>query len=552
MSANLSWLSVEGVSDLKDGVSFTVPWPRGLHSSGQIFDIQGVDGLTSPLDSREIAFWADGSLKWTAHSISGNVPHSPKYTVQSAKDATSKQPEGDGVCIDRASSNLVVGNNCGLRIIFSYPGDASILKSISLNDRVVCCGATIIASINKTEYSTALESIEVENHTSNRAVIKASGVATSSDGIKHLPFDIRFYIYSDAESVKVVHSFIHDLDPQEPLTSLGLRFSVSLEGTEFYNRHVRIGGSNGGILKEEVQGLSGLRHGPTIQNKIDQTSGGIVELKEEEWQRTELAKGLSYIPAWDSYSLSQLSSDGFTIKKRTKEGCSWVKVIGGTRAAGTAFVGSARHGGLAVGMSDFWERFPTELSLSSLTKTEGQMTVWLYSPLAEPLDTSPYHDGLGMDTYAKQLDGLNVTYEDYEPGFATANGIARSNQFFLKLFSATPSNQDLASFSALVRNPPRLVPTSEYTHSTGAFHGCWAPVRKGNVSAKEEEIERNLALLFGFYKGQIEQNRWYGFWDHGDVMHTYDEYRHAWRYDVGGFAWVSDLCDSYLLSLLSV
>ena len=37
--------------------------------------------------------------------------------------------------------------------------------------------------------------------------------------------------------------------------------------------------------------------------------------------------------------------------------------------------------------------------------------------------------------------------------------------------------------------------------------------------------------------GQVEQRRWYGFWDYGDVMHTYDPRRHQWRYDVGGFAW---------------
>src|SRR5699024_1229982 len=30
---------------------------------------------------------------------------------------------------------------------------------------------------------------------------------------------------------------------------------------------------------------------------------------------------------------------------------------------------------------------------------------------------------------------------------------------------------------------------------------------------------------------------WYGFWDYGDVMHSYDADRHVWRYDVGGYAW---------------
>jgi hypothetical protein len=36
---------------------------------------------------------------------------------------------------------------------------------------------------------------------------------------------------------------------------------------------------------------------------------------------------------------------------------------------------------------------------------------------------------------------------------------------------------------------------------------------------------------------QVEQHHWYGFWDFGDVMHSYDADRHVWRYDLGGMAW---------------
>lgn len=36
---------------------------------------------------------------------------------------------------------------------------------------------------------------------------------------------------------------------------------------------------------------------------------------------------------------------------------------------------------------------------------------------------------------------------------------------------------------------------------------------------------------------EISQRDFYGFWNYGDVMHTYDSTRHAWRYDVGGYAW---------------
>jgi hypothetical protein len=526
---NLHWLNPgRGKDALSHGVSFGMPWAKGLYRSGQTFTIEGNDQVYL-LDCREVAFWPDGSLKWTAHSVSESIAYCDIYTVKGA-DRVKEKPISFG---NRITTKL------GLELKISPPGSSSLFDSLSWGGRCLCSGANIVASVNKKDYKSIVKNVQVENATFNRILIKVSGVMVS-EGKEHLPFDVRFYVYQDTSTISVIHSFIHDLDFEEPLMSLGLQFHVPLGETELYNRHIRIGGSDGGILGEEVQGLSGLRFGPTVQNRIDQTAGRAVRLLEHEWEKTDLTRGLACIPSWDSYSLSQLSPDGFTVKKRTKRGCSWVKVTGGARADGTVYVGSARSGGLAVGMVDFWERYPTQLDLTGLTKDEGTITVWLYSPLAEPLETAPYHDGLGLDSYSKQLEGLDVTYEDFEPGFSTANGNGRSNQLFLKPYMDTPSNQDLSSFSSLVREAPRLVPTSDYMHSTGVFHGCWAPdyrILGYSPSHKELEIEKNLELLFNFYRGQIEQQRWYGFWDYGDIQHSYDPYRHAWRYDVGGYAW---------------
>lgn len=40
-----------------------------------------------------------------------------------------------------------------------------------------------------------------------------------------------------------------------------------------------------------------------------------------------------------------------------------------------------------------------------------------------------------------------------------------------------------------------------------------------------------------YYQTSVEQHNWYGFWDYGDVIHSYDRDRHVWRYDLGGMAW---------------
>lgn len=65
--------------------------------------------------------------------------------------------------------------------------------------------------------------------------------------------------------------------------------------------------------------------------------------------------------------------------------------------------------------------------------------MWLWSPEAEPMDLRFYHDGLGQDTYAEQLDGLEITYEDYEPGFGTPYGIARTSELLFWAHDSTPA-----------------------------------------------------------------------------------------------------------------
>lgn len=533
---NLRWLTGEGPQALENGVSFGMPWSRGMYSSGQKFVI-AANGNEWPLDSRELAYWPDGSIKWSVHSVSSEIGYNAQYVV---KGAPWPEKRGKGIELFKTGGSLYVTTPGGLEVKFAPTGGSSILESVAIDGQLVCSGATLIASIDDKAQTALVKSVDVENISFNRILVKVSGAVRGANNHERLPFDVRFYIHSNASPIRILHSFIHDLDPDQPLHSLGLRFFIPLKNTELYNRHIRYGGTNGGVLKEAIKGISGLRHGPTVQNRVDQASGRPVFLNSKDWVKTEINKGLSYIPSWNSYSLSQLSSDGFTIKKRTKPGCSWVKITAGGRADGTAFVGTSNQGGLALGMSDFWERYPTQLDLDGLISHEASMTAWFYSPLAEPLETAPFHDGLGLDNYGKQLEALDVTYEDFEPGFATANGIGRTNQIIIKPFHGVPSSSEFSAFSSIVRNPPRLVASATHMYESHAFHGYWAPDFhiSGRVpSSKEREVEDKLDLLFKYYSRQIEQHRWYGFWDYGDVQHTYDSYRHAWRYDVGGFAW---------------
>jgi hypothetical protein len=65
--------------------------------------------------------------------------------------------------------------------------------------------------------------------------------------------------------------------------------------------------------------------------------------------------------------------------------------------------------------------------------------------------------------------------------------------------------------------------------------GAWSmPDRSTPLHTR---IEDQNDLLLAHYCDEIERRHWYGFWSHGDVMHSYDTDRHQWRYDIGGYAW---------------
>ena len=245
----------------------------------------------------------------------------------------------------------------------------------------------------------------------------------------------------------------------------------------------------------------------------------------------EVSDRLHLIPQWNDYTLDQTSADGFTLRKRTGRGPRVGDHPGRHQSPGYGYVGGA-SGGLGFGLRDFWKLHPTRLDIRNAATDLATATVWMWSPSAPAMDVRYWHDGMDQDTYAEQLEGLEITYEDYEPGFGNAHGIARTHELTLRVHDATPSADELAEHAAaaqLPRSAGRRSGTAAARQVSSAAGACPPPTH--------QDIEDRLNFLFQYYVGQREQRRWYGFWDYGDVMHTYDRDRHTWRYDVGGYAW---------------
>ena len=520
------------------GATLGLPWPRGQHGKGQDFHAVDAKGISIALQTWPLAYWPDGSLKWTAHALPAGVDAGNAPSIRPGKGTAATSAR---VTV-REEADFVEVDTGVLRARLPRSG-AQLVHSIERDGREILRAATLIAQtddkpdaengpVTQARFDSRIAKLTVEQTGPVRAVVKVDGLHRSAAGREWLPFSVRLYFYAGAESLRVMHTFVFDGDDQKDfLRGIGLRFQVPLRDA-LHDRHVRFAGEAGGLWAEGVRNLTGLRRDPGAAVREAQLAGRATPPLEQ-W-KPPVAKLQHHIPAWGDYTLSQLSADGFQIRKRTKPGHGWIPAAFGKRAPGTGFIGGATVG-VAFGLRDFWQRHPTQLDIRDSHTEAAEVTVWMHSPEAPAMGLRFYHDGLGQETHEQELEGLEITYEDYEKGFGSAVGVARSSEITLWALAATPTRERLVQMAAAVQSPPQLAAQPARYLSAGVFGRLWSlPDRSTPARVK---IEDKLDFLFGYYKQQVEQRHWYGFWDYGDFRHTYDTDRHEWRYDVGGFAW---------------
>ena len=529
------WLD-GAASPVAQGLTWGTPWPRGKQRETRHFALRTKDGLRA-LQSWPLAYWPDGSIKWTAHALAptadlGDGPfevvarRAPRPVAAiSVKETTTAIDVDTGAFTCRFARG-------GVSVVTSITrGGVETLRDGKLvllrQDRA---GSTDDAQVSQQQFESAIDNVTVEQRGPARAVIKVEGRHVSSGGRQWLPFTLRFYLYAGSEALRVLHTVIYDGDEnQDFIRGIGLRFT-SPQRAELHDRHVRFAGQGQGLFGEAVRGLTGLRRDPGKPARDAQVVGLAVP------DITPVARSLlQYIPAFGDWTLSQPNANGFTIRKRTADGHAWLDSGHGERAGGLGYVGGP-DGGVAFGIRNFWQSHPAQLDIRGAQGDAATVTLWVWAPDAQPMDLRFYHDGLGQDTYEKQYKGgLEITYEDYEPGFGTPMGVARTSELMLWILPATPSRERFGQLAQALREPAVLAATPQTLVESGVFgHALSLP---SQTPEQHAPLEKQLDWMFDFYLAQQDQRSWYGFWNYGDVMHTYDFDRHEWRYDIGGFAW---------------
>ena len=513
------------------GQTFGVAWPRGVVGKRTALALAGPGGTRIPGQSWTIATWPDGSVKWSGHALPADSAPRELSVVRGTPPAPA-----DPLSV-RETADAVIVSGGGLRWEFARSG-AVVLRAAWRGDKQLVGPVRLVGSVRSasedgtlTPFEGQVASVTVEQRGPVRAVIRVEG-RHRAGGRDWLPFTLRFYAYAGTPSLRIVHSFVYDGDPAKDfLQSLGLSAEVPMRGP-LYDRHVRLAHDRR-TFAEAVRPLTGLRRDPGAAFRNAQVAGKAVPPLAQ--MAAPVRDRLELVPAWNDFRLEQANANGFTLTKRTGPGHAWIDSDEGHRAPGLAYVGSP-DGGAALGMRYFWQRHPSALDIDGAAGDTARLTAWLWSPRAAAMDLRPYHGTMGMETYPEQVRGLDITYEDYEPGWDTPTGIARTSELTLWALDATPETTRFAEMAKEVATPPQLMAAPEHLHRAGIF-GDWAlPDRTG---PNRTALENQLDAMLDFYAQEVEQRSWYGFWDHGDWMHTYDADRRQWRYDIGGYAWAN-------------
>ena len=520
------------------GAMFGVPFDQGAVTVATDLQLLGGDGSQIAADTWPLAYWPDGSIKWSGVAA----------TIPAGADDLTVRIAGKKKKANKMNTQAPIATNLGNEIKVSTgltdtyiakQGSAlidSIVRGgvrVAVDGRLVCSTQSepVLEStkqVSFVNYVSKVDSAVIERQGNEHAVIKINGKLRSGNGREWLPFLVRLYFYRSTPEVKMVYTMFYDGDQNaDYIRSLGVRFDVPMREA-LYNRHVAFATTDGGVWSEPVQPLVGRRvlMLPGDTSKVSVQERQMLGERIPEYDAFD-EKGHHLIDnwaSWDAYRLSQLDPDGFTIRKRANDNNPWIGTMAGTRADGYAFVGDV-SGGLGIQLKDFWESYPSTLEVSGARTPMATVTAWLWSPESEPMD---------LRHYANKAHDLLAAYEDVQEGMSTPYGVARTSTLILNPGEGYRGKKQFALDAASMNTPGLILPTPEYLHDRRAF-GVWSlPDRSTENRAK---VEDRLEQYIDFYKNAVEQNRWYGFWHYGDFMHAYDPVRHEWKYDVGGYAW---------------
>jgi RNase P/RNase MRP subunit p29 len=193
----LKWLNKKPSE--KAGVSWGVPWKKGELDRNQLLTLQDSSGLEIPIQNWPMAYWPDGSVKWTGHaavleeksdsyelSINNEKQDSSSTLMANETDKTIEIDTGEiSVTINKQGSTIIKNVRIGTKTISENGRLIALRESRSKENGIKIAREEPLQS--------EIKSVRIEQKGPLRSVIKIEGNHQNVFGKEPL---LPYFIYS--------------------------------------------------------------------------------------------------------------------------------------------------------------------------------------------------------------------------------------------------------------------------------------------------------------------------------------------------------------------
>jgi len=185
----LDWLG-RSAPPLSCGVSWGVPWPRGAVRQDQTFTLNTGDGGELPLQSWPLAYWPDGSLKWSGFAtVTGSQTAGPLELVPGGAESAGGisvvrvEESGEAIQIDTGCLQCRIPRQ-GNILVESLAVDG---RRVATQGRLVCIlqegpDGDVDQAPSREKFVGRIQNVAVEQSGPVRAVVKFAGVHQAKKG----------------------------------------------------------------------------------------------------------------------------------------------------------------------------------------------------------------------------------------------------------------------------------------------------------------------------------------------------------------------------------
>ena len=472
-----------------------VPLPRGkLRDAGNVRLLR--DRADVPLQTKPLAYWPDGSIKWllltfppNGGAVAGASGTGDTLTFHVTRRDGSREPyelhfgdgvqngapgvrvsaeqQGDSVTIDTGPLRLELRtgevwltnvSRDGRDVLAPGEGAGSFVDFLHTTQPYPCASMHAAGDLDDGEF--VAERIELEETGPLRAVVRLEGMTSSSEPTRII---IRLEAYAGRSVVRVFQTaeFLH----KDPRTTFVRRMGVSLVAPGLEGARVTVGGQDGPVALPPAR-RAGIR------------------------QHSHLG-----YEAWH-----QEGRERFRRVDEAKHRCrGWLDV-------------SNDSGGVTVVLRDMWQQFPNELVADSSTQ---RLTAYFWPESGPVMDVRRYSNYPHKSQGESAGSESNWVAQSYY-GRDVFVGISKTHEILWYFHGPDTSPEQIDAVAADFQRRPLVYAGAQWYHDCGVLlpHPVQDPQRFARVEA-------NLAHYARFWMHHQKLWGWYGIWDYGDVQHNF-------------------------------